>query len=342
MNSARCAAALALLIMGPGCDAVQRTRPASGDVTSLIIVAVDTLWAEVGAEVQAALEPRIFTVRDEKAFEVTHVSPLEGTWLELRQFKQVLVVGTAADGWVSPVVAGVEGAGVPSGLPRLAERKDVWARGQVVTAIVLPADGAAEALRALLAPLGARLDERFRAHVLSRMFLSEANTALRDSLASRAGFSLLLPRIYRPEQIPIEGANDAFVFRNATEVGGQLSRAIVVTWRAGVAPVDSAALVAWRDALVPHVHSFAQVTGRDRLDTRPLDRQDGGIEVHGIWSSADPAFPAAGPLLLRAIPCPAGDRTYFVEGWLYAPGRSKYEYMIQYQQLLDSFACGAG
>ncbi|MCI0435801.1 MAG: DUF4837 family protein [Gemmatimonadetes bacterium] len=339
MKSASLAAWLMLALTVPGCESIQRTRPAQGEVTSLIVVAVDSLWAEVGAEVEAALEPRIFTVRDEKAFEVTDVSPLEETWLELRVFRQVLLVGTPDDGWIRPVLEG-DAAAPPSQLPRLVERKDIWARGQVVTAIVLPPVGSAEALRSVLVDLGQRLDQRFREYVLSRMFLSEANTELRDSLAARAGFSLLLPRIYRPEQIQVEGANDVFVFRNATEVGGQLSRAIIVTWRSGMAPADPSGLLAWRQTLVPHVHSIEQVTGSDRLEARPLDRPDGGIEAHTIWSSADSTFPAAGPLILRAIPCPAQDRTYFVEAWLYAPGRSKYEYMIQYQQLLDSFACG--
>ncbi len=341
-NSARIAGwVCAAVVAGSGatgCESIQRTQPAHGEVTSLIVVAVDSLWTEVGAEVEAALEPRIFTVRDEKAFEVTHVSPLIDTWLDLRTFKQVLVAGTASDSWVDAVLAGSPGTAADP----LVERADVWARGQTVTAVVLPADGPAAALRAALPALAERLDARFRAHVLERMYLSEANTALRDSLAASWGFSLLLPRIYRPEQITVDGAGDVFVFRNVTEVGGQLSRAIVVTWRAGTAALDTAQLLAWRDALVPHVHSFEQRTARERVEVRPLDRPEGGLEAHATWQSTDPTFPAAGPLILRSVPCAAEDRTYFMEAWLYAPGRGKYEYMIQYQQLLDSFACGPG
>jgi hypothetical protein len=34
-----------------------------------------------------------------------------------------------------------------------------------------------------------------------------------------------------------------------------------------------------------------------------------------------------------------GERTYLVDGWLYAPGSPKYEYMIQLGTILDSFEC---
>jgi hypothetical protein len=71
------------------------------------------------------------------------------------------------------------------------------------------------------------------------------------------------------------------------------------------------------------------------------DRPEGSFEVHSIWRSSDQTLPAAGPFLNRVILCPEQNRTYFVEAWLFAPGRRKYEYMIQFQALLDSFECGA-
>ena len=35
------------------------------------------------------------------------------------------------------------------------------------------------------------------------------------------------------------------------------------------------------------------------------------------------------------------DRMYLLDAWLYAPGKEKYEYMIQLQTILGSFRCGA-
>jgi hypothetical protein len=31
---------------------------------------------------------------------------------------------------------------------------------------------------------------------------------------------------------------------------------------------------------------------------------------------------------------------YLLDAWLYAPGKQKYEYMIQLQTILDTFRCG--
>jgi hypothetical protein len=327
--------ALALTALVSGCGAIDRTQPAHGDVTSLIVLAADTLWAAVGDTIQSALEPRIFTVRNEKAFEVTNVSPESPDWLELRRFKQVLAIGQPGDGWLAPILAD----GSPAQLPAIIEKRDVWATGQTVTAVVVPAEGSAEAIRTLLPELGERLDARFRQGVLSRMFLSDENTELRDSLRSTAGFSLLLPKLYRPD---VDG--NLYIFRSSNEVGGQLARVISVAWREGLHRLTAEAVLAWRDSIAARVFPVTpgQTIDREQVHERPLpDRPEGSFEVHSIWRSSDQTLPAAGPFLNRVILCPEQNRTYFVEAWLFAPGRRKYEYMIQFQALLDSFECGA-
>jgi hypothetical protein len=320
------------MVCGSACEAARRTELAHGEESSIIVLAADSLWAEIGDSVLAALEPRIFTVRDEKMFEATHTSPLTEEWLKLRTFRQVLALGVAGDGWVAPVLAGT----APAELPALVEAADVWARGQTVTAAVLPAQNAGAALLRLLPALHDRLDARFRAHAQSRMYLSDADTELRDTLRVRAGFSLLLPRIYTGNTL-----DSLYVFQNRTEVGGELVRTLVVAWRQGtVTDPDVEWVLTWRDAIVPLIYE-PQTTGRERVASRKLEgKPAGSIEVQGIWQRADRSFPAAGPFLDRVIPCPAQDRTYFLEAWLYAPGRAKYEYMIQLETLLDSFECG--
>ncbi len=70
--------------------------------------------------------------------------------------------------------------------------------------------------------------------------------------------------------------------------------------------------------------------------------QRGGVEFYelrGVWQNPPEAFPAAGPFITRAIGCPASGRTYFVDAWLYAPSREKYQYMIQLETILDTFRC---
>lgn len=328
MTSTRLATLLALSLAVASCD--DSGRPAHGAASSLIIVAADSLWAEVEPDVEAALEPRIFTVRDEATFDVTQISPTDPAWTDLRRFRQVLPIGRPGDFWVAPALDD----GGPANLPAIVETQDVWARGQGVTAVVLPDADPAGALRSQLAELGALLDRRYRSYALSRMFVSEIDTALQDSLRRDEGFSILLPKVYRRTDL-----DDTQVFRNHAELGGVLMRTFAVTSRPGVrAGLDAAGVLTWRDSVAAYAYDLSQRVDTTRVETRELP---GGIlEVQGVWESADPSWPAAGPFIDRVVPCPGQDRTYFVDAWLFAPGKKKYEYMIQLETILDSFRCG--
>jgi hypothetical protein len=332
MTYARTAAALAALLLGTGCD-MDRTRPAHGPVNSIIAVAMDSVWAAAGDSIEATLEPRIFTVRDEKMFELTHVSPESEDWLDLRRFKQVLAVGVPGDGWIAPVL---ERYGDPVEPPAVIEQRDVWARGQLVTAIVLPAGSGPDAVEAQLPAVSELLDSRFREYARQRMFLSGADSALGDTLRAERGYTLLVPAIY--QRTPLESAD---VFRNHSEMRGVLLRGIYVTWRPGVLENPSAELaVAWRDSASASAYDPQQRIQRDRIESRPIAVNGAeGIEVQGVWTSQEPSWPGAGPFIDRILACPAQNRTYYLDAWLYAPGKRKYEYMIQLETILDSFRC---
>jgi len=333
MKSAYLAGLLATVVLF-GCDAMDRQRPAMGNVTSLVIVSMDSLWAEVEDSVKTALAPRIFAVRDERTFEVTQISPIDESWSQLKQVRQIVLFGRPGDFWMDEVL----GETPPASLPAIVEADDVWARGQSIVAVALPAEQTAEALRTELPALGHLLDQRFRTYTANRMFLSDTNTTLRDSLLSQAGFSITLPRIYTP----VEPAPDVFAFHNRNEVGGDLFRTIAVSWRPGaVAASDAAGVLAWRDSILPFVYDLPQETLRDRVEISPLDAYGpGSMEVQGVWAGTDPSYPTGGLFIDRIVACPAQDRTYFLEAWMYGPSRRKYEYLIQFQTILDSFRCG--
>jgi hypothetical protein len=305
------------------------SRLAYGDVNRVIVVAPDELWDVIGDSVMSALEPRIFTIRDERTFELTHISPQDPNYGTLRQFRQVLVIGHAEHTWVEPVLAGEAVAA-----PAIVERRDIWARRQLVTALVLPAEGAVEATYAQLPALWEHFDSRYRTFVRQRMYASDPDSALQRRLAAEAGFSLLLPTLYRTER-----RDDALLFRTESEMGAQLMRTVTVVSRPGLEPVSGATALAWRDSLAATLFDPPHRTLLERFEERQLAAPGGGVEVQGSWSALHNGWPYGGPYVSRVIPCPAQDRTYLVDAWVFAPGRPKYEYMIQFETLFDTFAC---
>jgi hypothetical protein len=322
---------LAAALLLPGCG---ETRQAMGTTTSVIVLTTDSVWAAIGDSVMGALGPRIFTVRDERTFEVTHVSPQDPQWHELRRFRQVVSIGTAEDGWVQPVLG--RGDAPASGV---ASARDVWARNQIARAIVVPPGAGPEAALPHVATVAHAIDSVFRAGALQRMYLSQPDTALRDSLRRSHGFGILLPNIYRG----LTRDEDVHLFQSSTQIGGDLVRSVLVSSRPGLLPLSADAALAWRDSVAATQYRPAQATERDRIESTEV-RTAGqpAIEVQGIWDVSDPGWPMSGPFITRMIHCPAGDRTYLVDAWIYGPSRAKYEYMIQLQTILNTFECAGG
>jgi hypothetical protein len=325
MKSAR----LLLLAAALPLTACGGSQQAMGTTTSIIVLTTDSVWATIGDSVLAALEPRVFTVRDERTFEVTHVSPQDPLWHELRRFRQVLVIGTAEDGWVQPVLRRADG-----GASGVARAEDVWARNQLVTAIVVPPAAGPDAALQHVPAVSHAVDSTFRAGARQRMYLSGANTALRDSLRQRHGFGILLPNVYRA----LTRDDQVHLFQSSTQVGGDLVRSVLVTSRQGQVPLTADAALAWRDSVAATQYRPPQTTARERIEGRALTV--GGMqtyEVQGIWDVADPGWPMSGPFITRVVQCPG--LAYMIDAWIYGPGRAKYEYMIQLQTLMDQFEC---
>lgn len=333
MTLLRRALPLVLLAMATGCN--DRTRPAMGDEHSIIVIAADSLWAAVEDTILNTLQPRIFAVRDEPTFRVSHASPGEEQYADLRRFRQILAIGRPADPWVeSPL----NRAGEAEDPPAIVEVADVWARNQRVTVVVVPEDDPAGAATARVDSLASLLDSRYRAWSRSRMFISGLDSELTERLQREAGFFLEMPNVYRWRQV----GDDAYLFLNDQPDAEQLVRSLLVTWRDGTEgePAPDTTLD-WRDTVAQLYYDWGQTTERDRLQTRRLTGPgDGGLEVRGIWFGTIEGFPQAGPFITWAVDCPAQDRRYLLDAWLYAPARAKYQYMIQLETLLASFRCG--
>ena len=308
---------------------------AMGEANSLIVVAADALWSEVEDQTYQALERTVYTTRDEKIFNVTQTAPDSPEIRELLLWRQVLVFGTPDDPLVQMIAAKVDRAAVDPG--EVVQASNVWARGQLATAVVLQPGREAEAWREHLPGLSEHLERQFRDYVLSRMFTSGVDTLTRDFLRDEFGFTLEVPRVY---QRVVRGEG-AVLIRNDNPDPSELIRSILIQRGEATDSLTPSMVYAWRTSIddtqynVPQDFDVIAGTGR-RFEVNGSE----AVEARGIWRDRA-AYPAAGPFLARAVRC--GDQIIYLDAWLYSPNprRSKYEYLMQLEEILNSFTCVA-
>ncbi|HSG08028.1 MAG TPA: DUF4837 family protein [Longimicrobiales bacterium] len=324
--------ALLALTAGACGDAVSSL--AYGDFNSIIAVMEPSLWEEVGDDMYGALEPTILTVRDEKTFTVTYQDPSLPEWSNLRRFRQMLLVGTGDEPWMQDALAKVED---PVDGPGLYHAFDVWARGQQATIIVVTPEDAAAQVRSHLAEINTTLDEQFRGYARTRMFMSGVDSALADTLMTQARFQVILPDVYR-----WSARDSTYIFRNDNPDPAELIRQITVTWKSPIPPdMSGEGLLEWRAATAA-VYAEPQNVDLSQVDAGPFEfRGRPAYQIQALWTNPPELnWPAAGPFIARGVICPEQNRMYLLDAWLYAPGKEKYEYMVQLQTILDSFRCG--
>jgi hypothetical protein len=305
---------------------------AYGERNSLIVRVDTAVWSAYETLLEETLEPRIYTVRDERTFEMTPVFPGSPDWVDLREWQQVVVLGAPQD----PVVRDLlKRAAVPIEPWSWAQLEHVWARGQLVTVLAVPADPDPARLRAELERVHEAIDREYVAWVRDRMYASGVNDSLRQALEAR-GFSLRLPNVY---EYAIQ--DSVFRFRNALPDPGTLIRSLLVSWvRDGDAVPAPARTLAWRRTIGGRFYDPPQEVEEAglRFDTVVVQGRP-ALEMRGVWQDRA-EFPAAGPFIVRAVPCPEQARLYYMDAWLYAPGHEdKYPYILQLETLLDSFRC---
>ena len=192
-----------------------------------------------------------------------------------------------------------------------------------------------------MAPLHDLLDGQYRQWSENRMYQSGRDSVLADSLWNEAGFAMLLPVVYQHRTV-----DSVHIFRNDNPTPTELIRQITVTWRTPIPEeFDQEELLAWRTALTDRYYIYPQVVDMALARTRRLQMGDVVVEeLRAVWSNPpEDAFPAGGPLIIWSVPCPEQDRHYLIDAWLYAPGKDKYQYLLQIETILSTFRCrGAG
>lgn len=324
------AAALAFGLVLGGCD-----KPRSmGDTHQILVAAPQEVWTALEADLLRALEPRTFTVRDERVFDVAHIDPADPAWRNLQLLRQVLVIGTEDDPTVAEVIAEYDGTVPPP--PSVIQVRNLWAQDQLVTLALLPPGEDPTVARPIIDVLGQTFLSQYEEYTRARMFVTGVHEELRDSLSKNAGFVLSLPRVYRYEQLD----STVYQFRNDQPDPSQLIRNITVDSRPGTEAVSAEELAEWRARLAAANTYPPQVTDSASAGQMVEVNGEQVFQIHGIWSNPPGEWPAAGPFITRLVQCP--DRVFMIDAWLYAPGFAKYEYMYQLNTILNTFACAPG
>jgi hypothetical protein len=312
---------------------------AYGDPHAVIVVTPQERWSPIQDSVYAVLSPDVFTLRPERTFRITHQVPEGVEWLRLQKFKEVVSVGSVEEPWVAEALATLDDT-ITYTVPGIVEAEDVWARGQVVT-LVLTDAGAEEPSQVfpLLHPVYEALEQRFRQGAFERMFVSGAKESLVDSLRQHAGFTLTLPEVYRWSV-----TDSMYLFRNDNPDPSELIREFGVTWRTPIPEgMETDSLIDWKESVSAEFYNYGQMVQRETVRARRLVMGNMEInEIRGAWSNPpDSRWPAAGPFIFWSVACPERDRLYYLDGWLYAPGKDKWEYILQLETIMGSFRCGS-
>jgi hypothetical protein len=309
-------------------------RPAAmGEADSLILVADSALWAELEQETYEAIETTLFTIRDEKKFFVTFVAPDSNELDQLLLWKQVVVFGVPGDPLLEQVAQAADRETLNP--PEIFQTPNVWAGGQAVTAVVLDPGDEIGSWREALSALKELLDREYRLWALNRMWVSGEDTVLTNELDRRLGFTLRVPAVYRHQFRD----NDVVVIRNDNPDPSDLIRSILVQRRPPVDSLDAATIFDWRAGIDSVQYSVPQSFEAAPGPGRVIDVNGAaGLEVRGAWRD-EGDYPAGGPFFARALTCPGA--TYFIDAWLYSPNprRSKWQYIMQMEEILGSFAC---
>lgn len=325
--------ALAAALAGVAGMAACGLPSAMGEANSLIVVADDALWEQVEEQTYEALERTTYTTRNEKIFNVTQTGPESPEIGQLLLWRQILVFGTPDDPRVQMIAEKVGRSSVEPG--EVVQASNVWARGQLATAVVLQPGREAESWREHLPGLSEHLEQQFRDYVLRRMFVSGVDTATSDFLKAEFGFTLDVPRVYQR----VDRGEGVVLIRNDNPDPSELIRSILIQRGEAVDSMAPSMVYVWRTSVddthynVPQDFDVIAGTGRS-FDLNGSK----AVEARGTWKDRA-AYPAAGPFIGRAVRC--GENVIYFDAWLYSPNprRSKYEYMMQLEEILDSFAC---
>lgn len=331
--------------------------PAFGSDNALIAVLGADLPAGLEDTLRIAFEREVFTTRPEKIFEITATTPSE-----LGQFdkwSRILVVEALPGAILVPELVDVDERDAI-----VVEVEDVWARGQTIWVVAASTPEETARLAASVADSLYRVvHQRFVERHVERMWASEPDSALAETLLAELGFAFVPPRVYR--EAPRSAPPDSRMYYNE-----EPRRILSLHWR----PAPDSLSV---DGVLRVRRSWGEAAFADEVlvvpgpapagdDTTSVEEDAGTVEespaapaaggvthlaaertelagreairLQGVWREADGA--SGGLFVTYGTVC--GDRLVLLDGNLYAPERDKYPYLIQFDRIFRTFRCAAG
>lgn len=298
--------------------------PAYGSENAVIAIVHPALLERLEPVIRESFEREVFTTRTERVLEVTFTTPTEVG--SLRLWKRLLIVEPLSDAVLVP-----ELVDVPEEGPAAGEIHDAWATDQTIHVLAGSTPAATVDL------VTARIDSlygvvlgRFVAHQVERMWASGRDSALAGRLMDSLGFSLVLPKVYRPA--PESAPPDSRTWYNEDP-----RRVVSLHWLPGPATLAPdivlAARRAWGRRIFPGDSISAAVSASETtLNNLPA------VRIQGIWQDREDI--SAGLFLTYGVLC--GDRLVILDGNLYAPDRDKYPFLVQFERILGTFRCDEG
>jgi hypothetical protein len=309
--------------------------PAFGSDNAIIVVVPEALESSLTDPIRRSFERTVLTTRDEPVFEVTFTTP--GSIGEFTKWKRLVIIETTGDALLLPELVDVPASGEV-----VEEVHDKWARGQTIHALGADTPAATSALvHRELDSLYELIHQDFVDYHVRRMWASGPDSSLARQMADDLGFSIVLPRVYRPAQA--SAPPDTRTWFNVDP-----RRVVSIHWVPGreSAELDPDSVLAvreaWGHALFP---GDSIVMRPDTTGTSPrliaIRSQLAGqsaIRLQGVWENHSDV--SAGVFLTYGLVC--NERLVLLDGNLYAPDRPKYPFLIQLEQIFETFRCASG
>ncbi len=305
------------------------TVSAVGESDDLVVVREEGSTTEADGLLLAVLEAEESWLLGESAFRATVATP--EAFRRLTNRRHIMIVGTWDDAGVAELVRSRIGGLEPGDPPALRTVEDIWAKGQVVGAIM--ADSDAQLARYVEENRDAILSE-LEAAIMRRLvrILSEraAEGGAQEHLQERFGWSLSPPSGY---DFIATHAGAGFVFFRRTRP----DRTIFVYWQPGEArDVTEEFAIAKRSALADRYYDGDEMEWRREfaIDSLAFSGRP-AVRLSGWWGNSE--LVGGGPFRSYCFYEESQGRVYLIDAALFAPGFDKMPLMRNLDAALHTF-----